>query len=85
MLLAPRLDFTVPTLEIIRIRLQPSLVALLFTLRPARRIRAALLGFSCPRIRFVKSPAVDTLLLSVPCGFHTLILTDEVTTELTGR
>jgi hypothetical protein len=42
------------------------------------------LGFPCPRIRFVIPAAVDTPLLSVLCCFHTLILTDKVTAELTA-
>jgi hypothetical protein len=42
------------------------------------------LDLPCPWIRFVKPPAVDTPLLSTLCCFHTLILTDEVTVELTA-
>jgi len=84
MLLAPRLDFTVPTLEIVRIRRQPSLVALPLAFRPARRIMATLLGLPCPWIRPIKSATVDTPLLPCPYCFHTLILTDEVAVELTS-
>ena len=85
MLLAPRLDLAIATLEIVRIRRQPSLVALPLAFRPARRILAALLGLSCPWIRFVKPPAVNTPLLSTLCRFHTLILTDEVPQNLRAR
>ena len=84
MLLAPRLDLAVPTLEIVRIRRKPSLVALPLAFRSTRRIRAALLGLPCPWIRFVKPPTAGALLLSALCCFHTLILTDEVLAELTG-
>ena len=78
MLLAPCLDLAVPAFEIVQIRRQPSLVALPLAFRPARRIRAALLGLPCPWIRFVKPPAVDTPVLSALFCFHTLILTDWV-------
>ena len=84
MLLAPRLHFAVTTLEIVRIRLQPSLVALPLAFRPARRIMATLLGFPCPGIRPIKSATVDAPLLSALGRFHMLILTDEVTAEPTG-
>lgn len=84
MFLAPRLDLAVPTLEIVRIRRQPSLVTFLLAFRPARGIRAAFLDLPCPWIRFVKPPAVGALLLPALCCFHTLILTDEVAVELTG-
>jgi hypothetical protein len=84
MLLAPRLDFAVPTLEIVRIRLQPSLVTLPLAFRPAPCILTTLLDLRRPRIRFIIPPAIGTPLLSAPCCFHTLILTDEGTTELTG-
>ena len=84
MLLAPRLDFAVPTLKIVRIRRQPSLVALPLAFGPALRILATLLDFPRPWIRFVKPPAVDTPLLPALCCFHTLILTDEVIERLMG-
>ena len=85
MLLTPRLDFAVPTLEIVRIRLHPPLLTLPLTASPALRILTTLLDLPCPWIRVVIPPAVGTPLLSVPCCFHTPILTDEVTAELAGR
>jgi hypothetical protein len=77
MLLTPRFDFAVPALEIIRIRRQPSLVALPLAFRSTRRILAALLDPPGPRIRFVIPAAVGTPLLSARRRFHPLILTDE--------
>jgi len=85
MFLTPLLDFAVPTLEIARIRLNPSLLTLPLTFGPALCILTTLLGLPCPRIRFVIPPTVGTPLLSALCCFHTLILTDEVTVELTRR
>ena len=84
MLLTPRLDFAVPTLEIVRIRLQPSLVALPLALCPTRWILAALLDLPGPRIRFVIPAAVGTPLLSPSGCFHPFILTDEGVAELMG-
>ena len=84
MLLAPRLDLAVPTLEIVWIRLQPSLVALPLAFRSARGALAALLDLPGPRIRFVIPAAVDTPLLSPSGCFHTFILTDEGADELIG-
>ena len=84
MLLAPRLDLAIPTLEIVWIRLQPSLVALPLAFRSARGALAALLDLPGPRIRFVIPAAVDTPLLSLSGCFHTFILTDEETDELIG-
>jgi hypothetical protein len=74
MLLTPRLDFAVPALETVWVRLQPFLLALPFTFRPARRITATLLDFPCPWIGPVIPAAVDAPLLSVLCRFHILIL-----------
>jgi len=82
MLLAPRLDLAVATLKIVRIRRQPSLVALPLTFHPARHILATLLDFPRPWIRFVVPAAIDTPLLSALCCSHLLILTDEVIERL---
>ena len=77
MLLPPRLDFAVSAFEIVRIRLQPSLVALPLASRSTRWALAALLDPPGPSIRFVIPAAVGTPLLSARRRFHPLILTDE--------
>ena len=65
------------------IRLQPFLLALPLALGPAGRIQTSLLDLPRSRIGPVIPAAVRTPLLSVLCCFHTPILTDEVTAELT--
>ena len=84
MLLTPLLNVHVPALKIIRIRLRPFSLALPFPLRPARRLRATLLGFPCSSIRFVVPTAVDTPLLFPLDCFHRLILPEKVTEKITG-
>ncbi len=84
MLLTPLLYFAVAALEIVRIRLQPSLLTLPLAFGPALRILTTLLELPYPWIRFVIPATVGTPLLSALCCFHTLILTDEVTAELRG-
>ena len=74
MLLAPLLDVHVPTLEIVRIRLDPFPLAFALTLGPALRLPTTLLGLPRPGIRPVIPAAVETSLLSSLCGFHIPIL-----------
>ena len=82
--LPPLLDLLVPTLEIAGIRLRPFSLALPFPLRPARRLRATLLGLPCSSIRFVVPTAVDTPLLFPMDCFHRLILPEKVTEKITA-
>jgi len=70
--LAPLFYFHIPTLETVRIRFQPLLMALPLALCPALLVTATLLDFPDPGIRLVIPTTVNTPLLSSVCWFHSL-------------
>jgi len=85
MVLSPLLHIHIATLEISRILLHPSLLALPFAFRPTQWILTTLLNLPRPRVRPVIPSAVDTHLLSSLCRFHRSILDRGCVCQLIGN